>query len=72
MSGTWPRVTGPDLDQNNLKRKAKNKAVRESEIFIEACKNAGVEPTKRQSSKWSNGKGLALKMKGEWFKCNKP
>lgn len=28
--------------------------------FHNACEKAGVEPTKRQASKWRNGKGLAF------------
>jgi len=32
--------------------------------FITACRLAEIKPTKRQASKWRNGKGLAKKMHG--------
>jgi hypothetical protein len=28
-------------------------------VFVRACKLAGLQPTKRQASKWRNGKGKA-------------
>jgi hypothetical protein len=28
--------------------------------FTSACEKAGIPPTRRQASKWMNGKGLAL------------
>jgi hypothetical protein len=31
-----------------------------SPVFIRACEIAGVEPTKRQASKWHNKKGRAF------------
>ena len=32
---------------------------RTNDKFIAACKNVGIEPTKRQASKWRNNKGKA-------------
>lgn len=41
-----------------------NKEYAENDIgFIEYCRNAGIKPTKRQASKFRNGKGLAYKQK---------
>ena len=62
-STSWIRVTGPDLDPNNSKRAASNLGVLESSEFKNLCDAVGIEPTKRQSSKFNNGKGLAWKMK---------
>ncbi len=53
----WIRVSGPDSDPWNLNRFRANLAIRLSEIFIEACKAAGVEPTQRQASKYRRKKG---------------
>jgi len=32
------------------------------QAFIAACEKAGINPTKRQASKWRNHKGLAWKV----------
>lgn len=55
----WERVTGPDLDQGKAKRADANKSVLGSGNFKSACSAMNIEPTKRQASKWNNGKGLA-------------
>jgi len=34
-----------------------------NKLFRMACKMAGTEPTRRQFSKWRNGKGLAVAFK---------
>lgn len=34
-----------------------------SPVFLKACELASVPPTKRQASKWRNGKGLARTFK---------
>lgn len=40
----------------------KNKEFAEKDVnFIRCCEAAGVEPTKRQASKFRNGKGRAFK-----------
>lgn len=37
------------------------KFAKENTIFIEACERVGIQPTKRQASKWLNKKGKAFK-----------
>jgi hypothetical protein len=34
-------------------------------VFIEACQLAGIEPTRRQASKWNRRTGLAYAWRGE-------
>jgi len=63
ITAQWDRVSGPDLDPNNAPRMKRNEGVLKSKGFIAACHAAGVEPTKRQASKWSNKKGAAYKHK---------
>jgi hypothetical protein len=57
----WERVTGPDLDSGKRKRYLENNAILKDEVFIEACKWAGIKPTRRQASKWKTKKGIAYK-----------
>ena len=55
----WKRVVStPDI---TAERREKNKNTKESRIFQQACESVGIEPTKRQASKWNNKKGLAYK-----------
>jgi hypothetical protein len=53
---------GQDL---HLERKTtnskKNTAVMNSESFKKACSQAGQDPTRRQASKWRQGRGRAFK-----------
>ena len=42
-----------------------NDSTMASGIFKEACNLAGIPETRRQASKWNNGKGSALKMKAK-------
>ncbi len=47
-----------------LKRKINNKKFAETdEIFIRICKEIGIEPTKRQASKFRMKKGIVWKMR---------
>jgi len=57
----WDRVTGPDLDQANVELQKLNKAVFDSQRFKDACAEAGIPETKRQSSKFRRKLGLAYK-----------
>jgi len=55
----WERVTGNDLDPGNRKRYLENNGILRDKVFVEACKQAGIEPTRRQASKWKRKKGIA-------------
>ena len=57
----WERVTGANLNTDNVLRAVKNIKTLASTSFKRACDNVGIEPTKRQASKWNNRKGLAYK-----------
>ncbi|MFW6242763.1 MAG: hypothetical protein ACOC2W_01255 [bacterium] len=57
----WKRVLGPDLDQQKFEREKKNKNIMSNETFLKACEMLGIEPTKRQASKYNNKKGSAYK-----------
>ena len=59
----WDRVQGPDLDTGKKQRAERNKSIMADKIFLDACANAGIEPTKRQASKWNSKKGKAYKEK---------
>lgn len=61
----WERVYGPDLDPNNKIRAAANRATMESKVFKSACAVVGIEPTKRQASKWNKKSGLAWNRRAE-------
>ena len=58
---TWKRVTGPDLDPFNEKRRRANNRILKSETFLRLCSKLGIEATKRQASKFKNKKGLVYK-----------
>jgi len=62
-SGMWDRVSGPDTDFTKKDRTEANKKTKENKHFIDACSDAGVDPTKRQASKWNHKKGKAYKIK---------
>lgn len=51
----WGRLDNTE----KLRREAANSAVLNSKPFLEACQKTGVEPTRRQASKWNNKKGKA-------------
>jgi len=57
----WERVNGSDLDSNNKPRAERNQVILKDKIFIEACKQVNIEPTKRQASRWSRKTGIAFK-----------
>jgi len=59
----WDRVHGPDLDTGKKQRAERNKSTMADKIFLDACINAKIEPTKRQASKWNSKKGKAYKEK---------
>ena len=44
-----------------IKRQERNRARLESKRFTDACKMAGIPATKRQASKFNNGRGLAFR-----------
>jgi len=62
-NGLWDRVTGPNTDVTNKDRAETNKKTKENKHFIDACSEAGVDPTTRQASKWNHKKGKAYKTK---------
>ena len=53
--GSW--FPGPA----EIKRRERNRDRLESEHFIDACGVAGIPATKRQASKFNNGRGLAFR-----------
>lgn len=57
--GQWTRVTGPNLCPEYAERAKKNDGVVNSPQFKEACEKAGIEPTRRQASKFRRKMGLA-------------
>ena len=57
---SWVRVYGPDLDAGNKDRAKENKSILESENFKKVCELAGINPTKRQASKFKRKNGLAF------------
>ena len=44
-----------------IKRRERNRARLESKRFTDACEMAGIPATKRQASKFNNGRGLAFR-----------
>lgn len=58
-TGTVTKSTNIDLDVGKKARTIKNKQIFESPHFKKACENAGMEPTKRQASKYANKRGKA-------------
>lgn len=48
-----------------VKRITNKKFSEENEHFKNACKEAGIEPTVRQASKWRMGKGIAIRFKNK-------
>lgn len=55
----WIRVHGPDLDAGKVDREKENKNIMESDSFQELCGKVGIEPTRRQASKYKRKRGLA-------------
>lgn len=54
-----PTIIGDDL----RKRMDLNSGRQNDPVFVKACEMAGIPVTKRQASKWNNGRGLALTFK---------
>jgi len=54
----YPR-SGPDVNPWKLELEQKNEGVLSSPAFRKACKAVGIEPTRRQASKFRKGRGLA-------------
>jgi hypothetical protein len=46
--------------ERNLERAKKHKAILEDRTFLAACSAAGVQPTRRQASKWRRKFGAAF------------
>jgi len=61
INGTWERVSGPDSDPDNKVRAERNQSILKDPKFRKACEKAGIEPTKRQASRWYHKKGIAFK-----------
>lgn len=61
IGGTkWTRVFGPDLYDTTGRMDANTNRMTDK-LFKRTCNDAGVEPTRRQASKWNNKKGKAYK-----------
>jgi hypothetical protein len=58
----WARVISTATPADEKARQDANKAVFEQPAFKSACEAAGVAITKRQASKWNNGKGAAYNL----------
>jgi len=54
----WERVRGTYLEPKYSVKNADFATT--NEVFIEACKQAKVEPTTRMASKWRNKRGSAF------------
>ena len=59
----WIRVRSENASPQELRRRHRNKATFEDDVFKRACALAGILPTHRQASKWSNKRGLALRFR---------
>ena len=59
FNSSWPRVTGDNLHPQNALLAQANKSVLANPIFLKACTDFGVEPTKRQASKFRRRIGKA-------------
>lgn len=57
----WMRVQRTPETPKMKKRREMNTSRLTDETFLEACKKAGVDSTRRQASKWNNRKGKAYK-----------
>lgn len=64
MSGRGPDGNEPQT-LTDFKRASKNLQTQQAPIFRKACELAGVEPTRRQASKWNNGYGAAWNHRSE-------
>jgi hypothetical protein len=54
------KPVGPDLQGERKQSGAnKNEGLLGDETFLRCCKEAGIEPTRRQASKWRQGRGKA-------------
>lgn len=60
--GKYPR-SGPDVNGWKQVATDRNWGTVSSQKFLTACHKVGIEPTKRQASKFSRGLGLAVKGK---------
>jgi len=56
----WARVVGTGMSKVQKGREDKNKSLMTNDVFLKACENVGIKPTKRQTSKWNNRKGIAF------------
>lgn len=59
LNQKWERVTGPNLQPQHAERMEKNTTVLNSQAFKDACQAADIKPTRRQASKFRNGRGRA-------------
>ena len=59
MGRVTPRSWYPGPTE--IKRRERNRDRLESEHFTDACEMAGIPATKRQASKFNNGRGLAFR-----------
>ena len=50
-----------EVQKTNEIRKLNFEFARDNKDLAKACQKVGIEPTRRQASKWRNGKGLAYK-----------
>ena len=55
----WTRVSGTDLHPQNEERRLKHDGILKSERFNKACEAVGIQPTRRQASKYARKKGAA-------------
>jgi hypothetical protein len=59
---SWERIYNvPDVQPGHAERALKNEARMQDPTFRKACEDAGVEPTRRQASKWNHKQGKAYK-----------
>lgn len=59
LNHKWERVTGENLQPQHAERGNKNSKTLKSPNFLKCCELVGINPTRRQASKFNNKRGLA-------------
>jgi len=57
----WKRVVGTPPTEDNQRRFENNKKTLSNKTFIDTCNHLNIPPTKRQTSKYNNKKGIVYK-----------
>jgi len=57
----WVRVSGPDLQPQHEKRMLLNSKILASGVFLDACKELDIKPTRRQARKFRGKTGIVYR-----------